>query len=151
MEGGTVTSKISLDNGSSKIRHQRVALVLAVALCLVAVLGGVAQADHWPLCSGSTGWFCVYKNTGGHDGGVQTFTGNDRNYSGDNFDRCFVNCDVNDATSSLWNREGFRVRSFVHSGFGGQCFGTGAGVKRTSVPSGFNDALSSHSSSATCT
>lgn len=141
----------SSTGGASRTRYLRVVLLLVMSLSLVPLLDGLAKADHWPLCSGSTGWFCIYKNDSGHDGGVQTFGGNDSDYSNNNFDRCFVNCNANDETSSVWNRESFTVRAFVHDDFGGQCFGTGSGVKRNFMPSGFNDAISSHSSSATCT
>lgn len=129
----------------------RTVVPVVTAVAALAAPAGVAHADHWPLCVGSTGWFCVFKNEGGHDGGVRVFSGSDSNYSGDTFERCFVNCDLNDATSSLWNRESYTVRSFVAASHCGVYFNTSSGVKRTTMPAGYNDALSSHgTTSATC-
>jgi hypothetical protein len=119
-------------------------IVLVFTLGMAGFAASPALADHWPLCSGSSGFFCVFKNNGGHDGGVKLFGGNDGNYSGNNFERCFVNCDVNDATSSLWNRENYGVRAYVNSSHTGAFFNTSSGTKRFSMPSGFNDAISSH-------
>lgn len=123
---------------------RKLAIVLGLVAVMVILPASPALANHWPLCSGSAGNFCVFKNTLGHDGGVKLFAGDDSNYSGNVFSRCYLNCDVNDATSSLRNRESYTVRSYVNGSYGGAYFNTSSGQARTSLPSGFNDALSSH-------
>jgi hypothetical protein len=100
-------------------------------------------AAAWDLCA-SAGYFCVYKNNDGTDGGTKSFSSYDSNYSDNNFSRCYTSCGVNDSVSSTWNRESFTVTAYINSGGGGSAIGTSPGGRLYSLCCGYNDALSSH-------
>jgi hypothetical protein len=140
-----MSNTASANTGPSKARGQvgrKVVTFLVVAIAAVTVPASAAYAN-WELC-GSTGYHCVYKNNDGADGGVKSFSGNDSDYSDNNYSRCYVNCWVNDSVSSMWNRESYTVRSYVNSGYGGSAIDVSAGHARYSLCCGYNDALSSH-------
>jgi hypothetical protein len=124
-------------------------ILLRAALAAASLLGAVgvsatAASAAWDGCA-ATGYACVYKNSSGSSGGVKAYSGTDPDYSDNNFSSCTLNCNVNDETSSIWNRETFTTRFYVDSGFLSSAMDVGAGATASSIGF-FNDQLSSHNS-----
>lgn len=129
---------------STSVRRASSALLgsAVAAASLLAATAAPASAAY-PGCA-ATGYFCVYKNGGGASGGYKAYPEQDNNYSDNNFTSCTLNCNVNDNVSSRWNREDFTVRSFQDTSFGGSAMDTPANTQLPSMPSGYNDSVSSH-------
>lgn len=134
--------------------NRRMWVALAACLWALAVMpaahaedsidgGGFEAMTSWDGCA-ATGYHCVYKNDTGATGGVKAFAGNITDYSGWTFDGCTLNCGVNDNVSSVWNRESYNVRMFIHASYSGSAYDVGSGVKVSSFTSFYNDAFSSH-------
>lgn len=130
----------------NRYASRRIVKAALAASVIVPSFGALAAAPalaNYTLCDAG-GYYCVYKNNNGSDGGSKSYSGNDSSYSDNAYSRCYVSCNVNDSVSSIWNREGYTVRAYVNSGYGGSATDTGAGTQRGSVCCGYNDALTSH-------
>ena len=117
------------------------------AVLLFTVVSGSAPADAGATnCDYGSGLVCLYKNSSYATGGKAEYSGYDSNYSGNTFDWCYLNCDLNDAISSIKNRGNYyNTRHYVNASYGGNYFTLSRGNSIDLYGSStFNDELSSH-------
>ncbi len=128
------------------IRRTALGVAFVVALALFAALVGSAPANAGATdCPTGSGLVCLYKNSSYATGGKAEYSGAVSNYSGKNFDWCYLNCDLNDATSSIRNRgNSYNTRHYTSLGYTGNWFTLLRGSQVDLYGNLHNDELSSH-------
>lgn len=128
------------------IRSKALGAILVLALMLFTVVAGSAPANAGATdCAIGSGYVCLYKNSSFATGGKADYSGGDSNYSGNTFDWCYLNCDLNDAASSIRNRgNSYDTRHYTNSGYTGSFFTLARGYSYDLYGLSYNDELSSH-------